>query len=125
MSITRYPITIEGETTDIGTAAELVVALDVLQGQHDRLVLEQLRPHLAQIISGPQGLHAVLKVLAPEDQIYLLDALGSELPRIISRAAALRDILATLAEARVEERLLQTLGAEGLRGLIGSAEELA
>jgi hypothetical protein len=39
MMITRYPITIDGETASIGSAAELAVALDVLQGQHDHETL--------------------------------------------------------------------------------------
>jgi hypothetical protein len=125
MVATRFPITIDGETADIGTAGELMVALDVLQGQHDRAVLEQLRPYLAEVIDGPQGLHAVLKVLEPEDQMYLVGALGSRLVDVVQRANALRDILATLAESGVEEKLLQALGADGLRALIGSAEELA
>jgi hypothetical protein len=102
-----------------------MVALDVLQGQHDRAVLEQLRPHLADVIGGPQGLHAVLKVLEPEDQMYLVEALGPRLVGVLQRAGALRDILATLAESGVEEKLLQILGVDGLRALIGSAEELA
>lgn len=125
METDRYPITIEGETALIGTAGELVVALDVLQGQHDRAVLEQLRPHLAEIIGSPQGLYAVLKVLAAEDQIYLVDALGPCLVDVVQKASALRDILATLAESGVEERMLRALGSAGLRALIGSAEELA
>jgi len=125
MASTRYPITVEGETATIGTAAELVVALDVLQGHHDHMVLEQLHPHLAEIIDGPLELYSVLKVLAPDDQVYLIDALGSRLVDVVQRSGALRDILATLAESKVEERLLQTLGSEGLRSLIGSAEELS
>ncbi len=125
MTIPRYPITLSGEITDVGTAAELVVALDVLQGQHDRLVLEQLRQHLAAVIGGPQGLFAVLRVLSADDQIYLIDSLGADLPRLVQRSATLRDMLATLAEPRVEERLLTTIGGDGLRALIGSAEELA
>ena len=44
----RYPVTIDQETVQIGSASELAVALDVLQGQHDRAVLTQLQPH-----SGP------------------------------------------------------------------------
>ncbi len=120
-----YPIIIEGDTALVSSAAELVTALDVLQGHHDRVVLEQLRPHLAEIIGGPQGLLAVLRVLVPQDQGYLVGALGTDLAGVVQSAAALRDILATLAEAAVEERLLETLGGEGLRALIGSAEELA
>jgi hypothetical protein len=122
---TQYSITIEGETASIGTAAELVVALDVLQGQHDRAVLQQLQPHLAEIIGGPEGLYSTLKVLETDDQLYLVDALGPGLAGVVQRAGALRDILATLAEDRVEERLLETLGTDGLQGLVQSAEDLA
>lgn len=125
MATTRYLITIEDETALIGTAAELVVALDVLQGRHDRMVLQQLRPHLADIIGGPQGLYATLRVLAPEDQVYLVEALGLRLVSVVREAGALRDILTTLAEITVEERLLETLGSDGLRTLIGTAEELS
>jgi hypothetical protein len=125
MPLTRYPITVDGETATIGSAAELVVALDVLQGQYDRTVLEQLRPRLAEIVAGPAGLYAVLRVLAPDDQLYLLDALGPRLGSVVQRAGALRDILATLADARVEEKLVATLGPTGLRDLLGTAGELA
>jgi hypothetical protein len=125
MPVLRYPITIDGETATIGTAGELVVALDVLQGQYDRAVLEQLRPHLAEIVGGPAGLYAVLRILVPEDQEYLLQALGPSLEGVVQRAGALRDILATLAETRVEERLLETIGAAGLRRLLGTAQEVA
>jgi hypothetical protein len=125
MPMTRYPITVDGQSTDIGTAAELVVALDVLQGQYDRLVLQQLAPHLAEIVGGPPGLYSVLKVLSGDDQLYLIDALGPALLAAISSAAALRDLLAALSDQRVEERLLETIDSPGLSALLGSAEELA
>jgi len=125
MGTVQYSITIEGETALISTAAELVVALDVLQGQHDRLVLQQLQPHLAEIVGDPQGLYTTLKVLAPDDQLYLIDALGPRLVGVVQRAGALRDILATLADARVEEQMVKTLGSDGLEALIGSVEDLA
>ncbi len=125
MPISRYPITIDGETATIGTAAELVVALDVLQGNYDRAVLEQLRPYLTKIVGGPAGLYAVLRVLAPDDQLYLIEAVGTDMLGVIQRAGALRDILATMAESRVEERLLEALGTVGLRELLGTAEEVA
>jgi hypothetical protein len=67
MATTSHSITIDGETTSIATARELMVALDVLQGQHDREVLEQLSPHLADIVADGAGLYAVLKVLSPAD----------------------------------------------------------
>jgi hypothetical protein len=125
MTATHYPITIEGETAPIGTAGELVVALDVLQGQHDRAVLEQLAPHLSEIIADAFGLYQTLKELSVEDQLYLFDTLGSRLVDVVGRAGALRDLLATMAQEEVEERMLTTLGTEGLHALIGTAEELA
>jgi hypothetical protein len=125
MPVTAYPITIDDETAEVSTAAELVVALDVLHGQHDRAVLEQLRPHLAEILAGPTGLFAALRALEPDDQAYLIDALGPDLARLVERPGVLRDILATLAHADVEERLLATLGADGLRTLIRTPEELS
>ena len=103
---TQYPITIEGETVSIGTAGELVVALDVLQGQHDRAVLEQLAPHLAEVLGGPSGLYATRTALSVEDRLYLLSALGPRLVDVVQRAGALRDIFATMAHAEVEELLL-------------------
>jgi hypothetical protein len=125
MSGARYPITVEGDTALIGSAAELVVALDVLQGHHDTMVLRQLSPHLPEVLAGPEGLYAALRALSPDDQLVLIDALGPRLVDVVQSAPALRDILATLAEGRVEERVVSTLGGEGLRTLIGLPEELA
>jgi len=121
----RYNITINDDTTDIGTAAELVVALDVLQGHHDRIVLQQLRPHITQIIRAPQDLYSTLKVLIPEDQIFLIESIGNKLVDIIEAANHLRDIFATLSDYKVEEKIIQTLGTSGLKTLIHSAEELS
>ena len=123
--IERYPITIDGETVQIGTANELAAALDVLQGQHDREALTQLRPHLAEIIAHARGLMAVMKALAPDDQVFLIEALGAGLAGVMQDATRLRDQLATLAESRVEEALLRTLGAAGMQQLILTADELA
>ncbi|MHB1293788.1 MAG: hypothetical protein ACYC4R_02215 [Anaerolineae bacterium] len=125
MPIARYPLTIDGDTWEVGTAAELAVALDVLQGRHDRAVLEQLAPHLPAIVTAASGLMALFRGLATPDRLYLLEALGPHLAGVIGSAAALRDLLATLAEVEVEECLLATLGAEGLARLVQSAEELA
>ncbi len=123
--ITRYPITIDGETVRIGTANELAIALDVLQGQHDRETLAQLRPHLAKIVAHARGLMTVTRALATDDQIYLIEAIGPGLVQVMQDAAHLRDLLATIADMRVEEALLRALGATGLRCLIVSAQELA
>ncbi len=124
LQIPRYPVTIGGDTVQIGTANELAIALDVLYGQHDRAVLEQLRPHLADIIGGPAGFANVMKSLEPTDQIYLIDAIGTRLADIIQEPRFLRDLFATLAAVEVEQRLLDTLGTSGLRTLIVTAAEL-
>jgi hypothetical protein len=118
MPITRYPITIDGETAQIGTANELAVALDVLQGQFDREALLQLRPHLAKIIAHASGLLIVMKSLSVENQLFLIASIGPDLAGVIQSAARLRDILATLAEQQVEEALLNTLGRAGLQRLM-------
>ncbi len=121
----RFSIKIENKTAEIGTAAELAVALDVLQGHHDRMVLEQLRPHLNKIVRTSQDLYALLKVLTLDDKIFLIDSLGSKIVNIIGAPGHLRDILATLSEHDAEEKLLQTLGSKGLQTIIHSAEDLS
>ena len=123
--MSHYPITIDHETVQIGTAAELAVALDVLQGQYDRVVLTQLQPHLSRIISQANQLFIVMKSLSADDQIYLIQALKGHLAGIMQHDSHLRDLLATLAEEKVESAVLQTLGSDGLRALILTAEELA
>jgi len=120
-----FPLTIGDETTDVSTAAELVVALDVLEGRCDREALEQLRPHLADILGAPPGLHAVMAVLQPDDQVALVESLGERLLEAVGTARALRDLLASLADERVEAALLAGLGSEGLRTLVRTPEELA
>lgn len=124
-TIPRYPVTIAGETAHIGTAAELAVALDVLHGRHDREVLEQLRPHLADVISTPSGLLLVVRSLAPPDRMFLFEALGGRTAGLLKEARYLRDLLATLAHLEVEQCLLNVLGTAGLRALILTAEHLA
>ncbi|MHA1377941.1 MAG: hypothetical protein ACTSRG_06130 [Candidatus Helarchaeota archaeon] len=123
--IKRYQIKIDEETSEIGTADELMVALDVLQGHHDRMILEQLQSHLSEVINDPVGLHKVIKSLIPNDQIYLIEILGSSLVKVVKSASSLRDIFATLSDYKVEEKMIKTLGSDGLRTLVRSAEELA
>ena len=123
-SIVRYPVTIEGETADIGTANELAIALDVLHGQHDRAILEQLRPHLADIIGNAAGLTNVVRSLETADQIFLIQAIGAQLSTVVQQARFLRDLFAILADDEVERCLIETLGATGLRALILTAPEL-
>lgn len=124
-TITRYPILIDGHTAEIGSAGELAIALDVLQGQYDREALSQLRPHLAGVIRHADGFVTVMRALSVDDQVYLADALGGELAGVLKSARALRDLLAMTAERRVEEALLRALGGDGLRRLLTSAKELA
>jgi len=125
MALQRYPLTIDGDSWEVGTAGEFAIALDVLQGHHDRAVLEQLAPHLADVIATPGGLMTILRALAPSDRLYLIEALGPRLVDCLHGAGALRDILAMTAELEVEQRLLETLGPTGLRRLIQTAGELA
>ncbi|MCX7012945.1 MAG: hypothetical protein NTW86_10380 [Candidatus Sumerlaeota bacterium] len=121
----RHPVAIDKETVHIGTANELMVALDVLQGRHDREALEQLRPHLADILADAEGFISVIKSLSPADQTFLIESVGTRLAGIMEDAAHLRDLLAAMADVEVEETLLQTLGRAGLRALIHTPEELA
>jgi hypothetical protein len=67
----------------------------------------------------------VVKALTPDSQIFLLNHLGPRLIDVIQRADGLRDILASVAEPRVEERLLELLGSSGLKTLIYTPEHLA
>jgi hypothetical protein len=123
--IAQFPISIDGATVQIGTANELAIALDVLQGQHDRAALTQLRPHLAQIIAHPNGFMTIMRSLGSDDQLYLIEAIGPDLAGVMQDAVHLRDQLATMAEQKVEEALITTLGGAGLRALILTGEELA
>ena len=123
--ISRYPVTIDGEPAQIGTANELAIALDVLHGREDRAVLEQLRAHLAEIVGGPVGFTNVMRSLEPENQLYLIDAIGDQLAQVLQQARYLRDLLATLAVSEVEQRLIETLGGVGLRAIIITARDLA
>jgi hypothetical protein len=123
--MTRYPVTIEGATAEVGNAAELSAALDVLNGQHDRAVLEQLRAHLPAVLGGPAGLIAVMRSLAPGDQRFLAEALGGSLASVLGEARHLRDLLAIVAEAPVRHAIVTTLGADGLRALVHTARDLA
>ncbi|MBD3293193.1 MAG: hypothetical protein GF393_09730, partial [Armatimonadia bacterium] len=120
-----HTIAIDGDTAEIATAAELVVALDVLQGHHDREVLTQLRPHLAEIVTDAHGLHDTLEVLSTEDSVLLIDSIGSAMSDTVGRAGALRDLLASIAHTEVEEALFRAMGPDGLRSLIGSPDDLS
>jgi hypothetical protein len=124
-TITRFPLTIDGQTVQIGTANELALALDVLQGQHDRAALEQLAPHLAAIVSNAAGFMLVMRSLTEVDQIFLIQAIGPDLTKVMQDARHLRDQLAVMALEGVEAELLRTLDGDGLRRLILTGEELA
>jgi hypothetical protein len=121
----QFPITIGQETVQIGTAAELTVALDVLQGHYDHDILVQLQPYLAPIIPTAKDLLAVMKSISADDQVFLIQSLGSNLVGILQDASHLRDLLATLAEVEVETAILNTLSTRGLNSLVLTAGELA
>ena len=123
--IKRYRVTIDDETIEIGTAAELAIALDVLNGTRDRALLEQLAPHLAEILGDGAGLILVYKSLTSADQIFATQTLGAQFASVLGSAQTLRDLLALLADATVEQTIIATLGADGLRALIHHASELA
>jgi hypothetical protein len=122
--LVRYPVTIDGETATISTAQELAIMLDVLQGQHDRDVLAQLRDHLADVMGGARGFTLTLKSLSSADQLYLIDAIGARLAEVLQDSRYLRDIFATMADVGIEKKMLDTLGGVGLRKLVHTAEEL-
>jgi len=123
--LTDYPITIEGATATLGSAEELVVALDVLHGHNDREVLAQLQPHLPALVTGPRQLLALVRVLEPEEQQFLVEVMGPHLAGAIQHARGLRDLFATLADPRVEATVLDTLCGESLRRLIETPAQLA
>lgn len=118
-------VRIDDEETVLTGAGDLAIALDVLHGQHDRAVLEQLGEDVAVLLDDPVSLRTILKSLTPDDQAYLIDLLGDRLTGILREAPALRDILAFLSVVEVEEKLLHALGPTGLRRLVQDAEQLA
>jgi len=124
-AVTRFPLTIEQQTVTIGTANELALALDVLQGQYDREALEQLAPNLTAITGNAAGFMLVVRSLVQADQLFLIQAIGPDLATVMQDARHLRDQLAVMALEEVEGELLRTLGGEGLRRLILTGEELA
>jgi len=123
--LNRYPLQIEGESVQIGTASELAIALDVLQGQYDLQSLQQLQPHLAEIVANAAGFITVIRSLSVENQLFLIQSIGPDLVTVIQNAPRLRDILAIVPESRVEQAVLSTLGSSGLRRLIMTGQELA
>jgi hypothetical protein len=121
----RYPIHVDGETAEVGDAEELAVVLDVLNGRRDRHVLAQLRPHLPRIVRKPSDLPLLMRTLAPNDQIFLIEAMGDSLADALQTARHLRELLATIAEPDVKSTLIGALDGEGLRKLIVTARDLS
>ncbi len=124
-AVNRYPITFDGDTISVGSANELAIALDVLQGQHDRATLEQVGPHLAEVIRHASGLMLIMRSLSIDDRVFLIQKLGGSLVEVIGDAEHLRDLLAVLADPKVESTLLNTLGQAGLQRLIMTGTALA
>ncbi|MBM3561909.1 MAG: hypothetical protein FJX16_08000 [Alphaproteobacteria bacterium] len=121
----RYPIHVDSETAEVGDAEELAVVLDVLNGRRDRDVLAQLRPHLPQIVRKPSDLPLLMRTLARDDQIFLIEAMGENLADALQTARHLRELLATIAEPHVKLTLIDTLDGPGLRKLVVTARDLA
>ncbi|MFO1125583.1 MAG: hypothetical protein U1E25_10065 [Methylocystis sp.] len=121
----RYPLHIDGETAEVGDAEELAVVLDVLNGRRDRDVLAQLRPHLPQIVRKPSDLPLLMRILARDDQIFLIEAMGENLADALQTPRHLRELLATIAEPHVKLTLINTLDGPGLRKLLVTARDLA
>ena len=125
VKINRYPLNIDGQVVQIGSANELAIALDVLQGQYDLEVLHQLQDHLAEITAHAAGFITLVRSLSVENQLVFIQAIGPELVTVIQNAGRLRDILAIVADAPVEQAILNTLGSAGLQHLIQTGQELA
>ena len=120
-----FEIRIGDESACIETADELVAVLDVLQGHHDKEVLQQLSPDLHSIIRNSRELLKIVAVLPNEDQIFLFKILGDHLSGIIGNGAGLRDLLAYISASEVEEALIEMLKPEGIQKLIIHVVELA
>lgn len=121
----RTKIEIEGLNTDVGSAAELVVVLDVLSGQNDRLVIEQLGADLPGILSDGNGLYQVLKSLAPEESLFFLETLGEKTGALFSTARELTEMLAFMSVPETETLMLKLIGGKRLREIITCPEDLA
>lgn len=125
----RYPIQWNGEEADVATIDELMVALDVLHRQHDRAILEQLRPVIADLVAAGDrapaaNLKVLLKELSAEDRLFVVDVLGRGLTPLVGTAVELRNVLVSLADLDVEAAMLRAIGADGLRHLIATCRQL-
>jgi hypothetical protein len=125
----RYPIRWNGEGADVATIDELMVALDVLHRQHDRAIVEQLRPVIGDLIAAGDrapaaNLKILLKALSAEDRLFVVEVLGSRLLPLIGTAVELRNVLVSLADLEVEAATLRAIGAEGLRYLVATCRQL-
>jgi hypothetical protein len=61
----------------------------------------------------------------PDDQIFLIEAMGDSLADALQTARHLRELLATIAEPNVKLSLIDTLDGQGLRKLIVTARDLS
>ena len=120
-----FEIKIGHDSALVESADELVAILDVLQGQHDREVLQQLEKDLHLLIRNSKELYKVVSILHFEDQIYLFRILEGQLAEIIGKGSGLRDLLAFISEDEAENALIETLGSAGIQKLITNAVELA
>jgi len=128
-TVKRYPVSYAGETAEIGTIDELMVALDVLNRRNDRELIEQLAPVLADIINigdriAPANLKILLKALSAQDRLYVVELLGPRLGELVGTAVELRNLIVSLADVEVESAILRAIGGNGLRRLIATCQQL-
>ena len=128
-TVKRYPVSYAGETAEIGTIDELMVAFDVLNRQNDRELIEQLAPVLADIIGvgdrdASANLKILLKALSAHDRMYVVEVLGARLDKLVGTAVELRNLIVSLADVEVETAILRAIGARGVRGLVATCQQL-
>jgi hypothetical protein len=121
----RHPVGVDGERAEIGDAAELAVAVELLGPGRSGEVLAQLAPDLPAILGGPEGLLQTVRALDPADRPLLFSLLGEALPPLVRGARRLGELLALTAAPAVEEQLLRALGPAVLRSYAGNARDLA
>jgi hypothetical protein len=106
-----------------------MVALDVLNRQHDRAILEQLAPVLGDLIaagnrSAPANLKLLLKSLSAPDRLFVAAELGPRLLTLIGTAVELRNLIVSLTDLDVEAAILRGIGSAGVRRLVVRSQQL-
>jgi hypothetical protein len=115
----------DGISAEVGNAQELVVILQALLGEEDRVILCQLKEHLIDIIGDSNGLYQVLKALESNDHLFLIEILGEDVKKLLNKSEQLSKLFSFLSQPSTKSLLLKNLGSEFLRKLIYSPEELS